>query len=75
MTIKTPDDMLQDIKQLPWDKRLWLVAQVLQDMTTEKSSGVQFKPLRSLYGLWHGFSISDEEIHNARQEMWHRFSS
>jgi hypothetical protein len=31
------------------------------------------KPLRSLYGLWKGFSISEEEIAKARREMWSNF--
>ena len=31
------------------------------------------KPLRSLYGLWRGFSISEEDIAEARREMWGNF--
>lgn len=30
-------------------------------------------PLRPLYGLWQGFSISDEDIALARREMWGSF--
>ncbi|MDL1895689.1 hypothetical protein FBQ82_05410 [Anaerolineae bacterium CFX7] len=31
------------------------------------------KPLRSLYGLWRGFSITEEDIAQARREMWGNF--
>lgn len=31
------------------------------------------KPLRSLYGLWRGFSITEEDIAKARHEMWGNF--
>lgn len=30
-------------------------------------------PLRSLYGLWKGFSVSEEDITEARKEMWRGF--
>jgi len=40
----------------------------------EKAMPVEpHKPLRSLYGLWRGFSISEEDIAEARREMWGNF--
>ncbi len=31
------------------------------------------KSLRSLYGLWRGFSITEQDIAEARREMWGNF--
>jgi hypothetical protein len=73
MNVKTSQEMLQHIKQLPWTERLWLVAQVLQEMTREEPPDETRQSLRSLHGLWQGFTISDEDISQARQEMWGRF--
>jgi hypothetical protein len=75
MNAKTSQEILQHIKQLPWTERLWLVTQVLQEMTLEEAHTETCQPLRSLYGLWQGFSIAEEDITQARQEMWTRFAN
>ena len=37
--------------------------------------GTKKRPLKSLYGLWkdHGISFSEEDIAEAREEMWGNF--
>jgi hypothetical protein len=49
-----------------------LVKQVMatleEDFTSEKK-----KPKRSLYGLWSDVSVSEEDIDDARREMWGKF--
>ena len=67
MNAKTSQDVLQFIKQLPWNERLWLVTQVLQEMTQDESPAANRQPLRSLHGLWQGFTITEEDIAQARQ--------
>lgn len=75
MNAKTSQEMLQNIKQLPWTERLWLVSQVLQEMAQEDPPAETRQPLRSLHGLWQGFTITEEDISQARQEMWGRFAN
>ena len=31
------------------------------------------KPLKSLYGLWGGLSVSEADISHVRSEMWGKF--
>ncbi|MHB8627631.1 MAG: hypothetical protein ACYDBJ_10500 [Aggregatilineales bacterium] len=47
--------------------REWLAAE------TETEAPSTKKPLDSLYGLWAGVNISDEDIAQARREMWGNF--
>lgn len=73
--MNTYDDVLSIARQLsPSDK-----ARLLEDISaalrrdlvqpeTEKK-----KPKRSLLGLWEGVSISEEDIDEARREMWGNF--
>jgi len=75
MTVKTPDEMYKDIKKLSWDERLRLITQILQDMILEKSAKPSDKRLRSLHGIWQGFSISEHDITQARKAVWERFNN
>jgi hypothetical protein len=39
-------------------------------LAPEEGAGV---PRRPLYGLWKGFTITEEDIEEARREMWGDF--
>ena len=41
--------------------------------SSEQYEAAQLQPLRSLLGLWQGFTVTDEDIAEARQEMWSNF--
>jgi hypothetical protein len=52
----------------PLDK-VRLVEQVMATLEHDLSQG-QKKSRRSLYGLWSGVNISEDDIDQARREMW-----
>ena len=70
----TLEDMIQWVNQLPWRERLRLVERVLADLAQQLPAEEATKPLRSLYGLWQGFSVTKEDIAQARREMWGEFA-
>ena len=41
--------------------------------SSEQYEAAQLQPLRSLLGLWQGFTVTEEDIAEARQEMWSNF--
>lgn len=53
-------------------ERVWLVEQVMETLKTDLAP-TEKKPKRSLYGIWAGTSVSEEDIDEARQEMWGNF--
>ncbi len=75
MTQITQDDILHWINQLPLRKRLRLAAEILANLSGQLPVDTEAKkPLRSLYGIWHGFSVTAEDITQARREMWGMFA-
>ncbi len=68
----TLDEVIEWVNhQLSWRERLRLVERILNTIEQQlPTSMATTKPLRSLYGLWQGFSISEEDISHARREMW-----
>ncbi len=71
----TKDELMQWINQQPLGERLQIVAQVLTNISRQlPAEAGGKKPLRSLYGLWQGFSITKEDIAQARHEMWGAFA-
>ncbi|HEY83746.1 MAG TPA: hypothetical protein G4N96_01345 [Chloroflexi bacterium] len=42
-------------------------------LSPEAYEATQPQPLHSLLGLWQGFTISEEDITEARREMWGNF--
>ena len=72
----TVEQAVAVIRQLPpWDQ-LRVVAYILPDleqvMEEKRETSV---PRRSLYGLWKGFTISEADLGEARQEMWGDFAN
>lgn len=73
--MKTYDEVLMVAQQLsPNDK-----ARLLEDISAAlrrelaQSETENKKPKRSLLGLWEGVSISEEDIDDARRDMWGNF--
>ena len=55
----------------PLDK-VRLVEQVMATLEKDLTQSRK-KPKRSLFGLWAGVNISEEDIDEARREMWGNF--
>jgi hypothetical protein len=55
----------------PLDK-VRLVERVMATLENDLSEGDK-QPRRSLYGLWSDVSVSEEDIAEARREMWGNF--
>ena len=68
MTIE--EKVIEKLRELPPDKQ----QEVLEFVASLQANGGK-KPLRSLRGLWKNFDIqvTDEDIADARREMWGRF--
>ena len=60
------------MKQLsPFDKAR-LIERIVPDIERELKAA-RSTPRKSLRGLWRGLDITEEEIAEARQEMWGNF--
>lgn len=61
--------LIAELRELPADKQLEVLEFVRSLQTKPK------RPLKSLYGLrvGHGVDISEEDIAEARKEMWGNF--
>lgn len=49
-----------------------LVEQVMATLENDLTAQEK-KPRRSLYGIWKGVDVSDEDIAEVRREMWKNF--
>jgi hypothetical protein len=67
----TVESVLEMLRKLSPRDQLTVIAQALPEVDRELSETK--RPLKSLYGLWEGVSISAEEIDEARREMWANF--
>jgi len=69
MTIE--ESLLEAVQALPADKR----QEVLDFAEFLRRKSQPQRPRKSLEGLWagHGISISEEDIAEARREMWGNF--
>lgn len=67
-------ELLQQVKQLPPREQLLFAEQILAGLVQQMPSKQQPKPLQSLLGLWEGFTVTEEDIAEARREMWGNFN-
>lgn len=69
MTIE--EQVLEKLRELPPEKQ----KEVLEFVASLKSENSSQKPLRSLRGLWADLNIhiTEEDIAEARREMWGNF--
>jgi hypothetical protein len=66
------EEALDLVKQLsPLDKAR-LIERIVPDIERELKAA-QPMPRKSLRGLWRGLDITEEEIAEARREMWSNF--
>jgi hypothetical protein len=63
ITLATKLTLLEKVK---------LVEHVMAELGEELTPSAR-KPRQSLYGLWAGVQISEEDIDEARREMWGNF--
>jgi hypothetical protein len=63
--------VVEKLRNLPAEKQ----QEVLQFVDSLEGNTEERKPLRSLEGLWAGmgFEITEEDIAEARKEMWGNF--
>lgn len=67
-------ELLQQVKQLPPREQLLFAEQILAGLVQQMPiKQQQPKPLQSLLGLWEGFTVTEEDIAEARREMWGNF--
>jgi hypothetical protein len=70
----TTYQLLNQVKLLPPQEQLKLAQQILAEVMLTMPKMTQSKPVkRSLLGLWRGFKVTDDDISQARQEMWGNF--
>lgn len=67
------DSVVQQIRQLSTLDKVRLVEQVMTILEADLQQNQPFVPRPSLLGLWEGVSISEEDIDEARREMWGNF--
>lgn len=68
----TLDQVLNLAEQLSARDKERLIERIAPHVSRAKSN-ISNKPLRSLYGIWQGFSITEQDIAEARREMWGNF--
>ncbi len=67
------EKLLEQAKQLPKAQRLRMVKELSQE---ERASHLRLRKsgkVVKLGGLWAGYDFSEEEIAQARKEMWGNF--
>ena len=68
----TLNDVLRLAHQLPLADKVRLIGQIAPQIQRELRSA-SGKPRKSLLGLWKGLDITEEDIEQARREMWGNF--
>jgi hypothetical protein len=66
----TPEEVLDYARQLSPREQLALVEGILADLAPHLPEVATETRSRSLLGFWQGFSITEDDIAEARQEMW-----
>lgn len=68
-------ERLRQVKQLPPREQLLFAEQVLTGLVQQMPIKQQPKPLQSVLGLWQGFTVTEEDIAEARRELWGNWGS
>ncbi|HEX8683129.1 MAG TPA: hypothetical protein VF707_12495 [Ardenticatenaceae bacterium] len=66
----TLDEVLQLAAQLSPVDKVRLIERIAPQIERELTPSI---PRKSLYGLWKGINITEEDIAEARREMWGNF--
>jgi hypothetical protein len=67
------DSIVEQARQLSPLDRVRLVEQVMEIVKVDVEDRLPKKPRRSLLGIWEGVDVSEEDIDEARREMWGNF--
>lgn len=68
----TLESVLQLAKQLSAMDKVRLIEQIAPEIERDLHAS-QHEPRESLRGIWQGLNITDEDIAEARREMWGNF--
>lgn len=68
----TLEEALALVRQLSSVDKTRLIERISPDIQRELKTGRSI-PRKSLRGLWRGLDITEEEIAEARREMWGNF--
>jgi len=68
----TLEEALDLVKQLSPVDKARLIERIVPDIERELKAA-RPTPRKSLRGLWRGLDITEEEIAEARREMWSNF--
>ena len=63
-------ELLHQVKQLSPREQLLFAEQILAELVQQMPAKQPPTPLKSLLGLWQGFTVTEEDIAEARREMW-----
>lgn len=66
-------ELLHQVKQLPPREQLLFAEQILAGLVHQMPPQQPPKPLKPLLGLWQGFTVTEDDIAEARREMWGNF--
>jgi len=70
--VVTLGEALDLVQQLSAVDKARLIERIVPDIKRELKAA-QSTPRKSLRGLWRGLDITEEEIAEARREMWGNF--
>ncbi len=70
--VVTLEEALDLVKQLSALDKARLIERIVPDIERELKTA-RPTPRKSLRGLWRGLDITEEEIAEARREMWGNF--
>jgi hypothetical protein len=68
----TLEEILQLAKQLSPVDKVRLIEEITPQIKRELAKQ-EAKPRKSLRGLWRGLDITDNDMTEMRQEIWHDF--
>lgn len=69
----TTTELLGYIGRLSPQEQLKLAEKIVATVALQMPAAPQQQPLKSLLGLWQGFTITEADIDEARREMWGNF--
>jgi hypothetical protein len=71
----TVEMVVRQVNQLSLREQVQLVERILSGLAQQlPTTSALHKPLRSLYGLWQGFTVTEADITEARRELWGQFA-
>ncbi|MFB2982492.1 hypothetical protein [Microseira sp. BLCC-F43] len=69
----TLQEIIDQVKQLSLADKVRLIEQVTPQIKRELRIAGLVAPRKSLRGIWRGLDITEDDINQARSEMWANF--